>query len=492
MSAPNTKPLPPMIFEDDFIEHNNVAWRIEPAQPDPHNPLLEPKYPWDSASPCVGHGTVIKDPIDGLYKAWTVSAADYSGFWGDFEFRLTYAYSEDGVNWVRPELDICPFPDYPKTNILFDYNSGGRSTYASVLIDPVGNPDEPYEMFLFRHPWFKNPSLTVQGFSGRNERSLSLYRYRSKDGLRWRGIEGPYPLKTDDSMYIHTNKESGYVAHFKDCVSSLPGGYAPYDCAAGRCRVHFRMTSKDGANWGQPALIMQPDWKDHPGSQFMEVGYYPYGEGIIGLTAIFNATSQTQELHFAASKDGLKWWRPARRPCLPLAPTGDYGGGLIWPTRTLIEDNDKLYTYYGATDGLHGDVYNPTPNMLRAFSGAFCRAWWDVGRMWAAVPAAGGDLEASLITPLMKPEGENLYINGVTVRDGEIRAEILHPIHNPGQAPQQKVVGGFSKAECIPFKGDHKCEVIRWNGRDGGSLRGQNVHVKLSLRRARLYGFEWR
>src|SRR5688500_3697312 len=38
---------PPIILQDDFDEHHWIAWRIEPATPDPENPLLEGEMPWD-------------------------------------------------------------------------------------------------------------------------------------------------------------------------------------------------------------------------------------------------------------------------------------------------------------------------------------------------------------------------------------------------------------------------------------------------------------
>ena len=61
-----------MILADDFREHHNIAWRGEPGRPDPNNPLMVPEYPWDAGA-TFSHGTVLKDPIDGLYKMWYLS-----------------------------------------------------------------------------------------------------------------------------------------------------------------------------------------------------------------------------------------------------------------------------------------------------------------------------------------------------------------------------------------------------------------------------------
>jgi len=154
-----------MMFADNFSERCNVGWRVEQATLDPNNPLLEPEYPWESAAPCIGHGTVLKDPMDGKFKGWFVcQEEDVNYVQGAHERRLAYAESEDGSHWYRPMLDLCPYPGYPKTNIMFDYDSGGRSTYASVFIDPDENPDEPYEMFVLRNPAWRCPTFNVAGF----------------------------------------------------------------------------------------------------------------------------------------------------------------------------------------------------------------------------------------------------------------------------------------------------------------------------------------
>ena len=61
-----------MILETDISEHEGIAWRIEPAEVNPNNLLVEPRFPWDSGA-FFAHGTVLRDPIDGLWKAWNIS-----------------------------------------------------------------------------------------------------------------------------------------------------------------------------------------------------------------------------------------------------------------------------------------------------------------------------------------------------------------------------------------------------------------------------------
>lgn len=484
-------PMPPMIYADDFVEHANIGWRIEQAQQDPHNPLLEPKMPWDSATPCVGHGTVLKDPIDGHFKAWVVALEDeeprdwvlgnipypdYPHRQHQYKMRIAYYASPDGVHWERPELDLCSYGDYKKTNLVF-YGSSGRSTYASVFIDPQENPVEPYEMFVFHDLGIGYGKDTVAGFQNKGH---GLFRYRSKDGIHWRPVEGPTDfLKDGDSLYVYRARDGSYLMHHKVGIPAFPGGNVPYDCYRGGTRTMWERKSPDGTHWSERFPILLPDWRDHPGDQFMDLGYHPYGEGIIAIVTQYHSVPQTIDAAFAASRDGRTWWRPSRQPTIPNAPLGDYGGGMIWMTRELVQDGDRFYLYYGATEGLHCDIYAKTDNQY-LFYGVMCRASWEVGRMWAAIPACGGPVEAHLTTPMLECAGKQIRLNAVTLGDGEVTVELLDK--------ERKPIPGFSRAEAIPFRGDDKLAGFRW--KNAATINVEKAHVRLYLKRARLYGYQ--
>jgi hypothetical protein len=483
-----------MIFSDDFDERFRVAWRIEPGVQDPGNPLVEPKYPWEDVVVGCGHGTALKDPIDGKFKAWSSAlAGDNKPFVRASEsyFRLTYMESDDGIEWRRPMLDICPYPGYEKTNILMDFPSGGRATYASVFIDPEENPREPYEMFVFRDAFFRNENLCVAGFDQQPAKDwldayykyYGLYRYRSNDGIHWRPVEGPINLKSGDTCYIHRDPEFGYVAHHKDTLPAPAGGYVAYDIGSGEVRINFRRTSPDGTHWTDRAIMMAADWRDHQADQIMEVGRYPYRDGFIGLTAVYHAMDQTMDLQFAASADkGVTWWRPMpRKPCLGNAPLGDYGGSMMWPLRTLIEHEGRLYIYYGGLTGIHGDLDMKDQSAIR-FNGAFCRASWEIGRLWSATSAEGGMCPGYMTTKKLEGvEGKKLVVNAVTRGEGKVEAELLDE--------SKKVIDGFSREECQAFQGDDKFATITWEANNVCPRDG--IHLRLWVTRAFLYGFEW-
>src|SRR3989442_5519987 len=131
---------PTHVFEDNFTGRVNMAWRVEQGQPDPHNPLMAGQYPWDGSTPFYS-GTVLKDPVDSLWKSWSICTPRYAGHkWGEWDQRMAYATSEDGVRWVRPMLDGFPCLGREKSNVLLDFADGGNCFPMSVFVDLQAEP----------------------------------------------------------------------------------------------------------------------------------------------------------------------------------------------------------------------------------------------------------------------------------------------------------------------------------------------------------------
>ena len=121
-----------------------------------------------------------------------------------------------------------------------------------------------------------------------------------------------------------------------------------------------------------PEVIIQPDWRDPHDQQFMELSPQKVRGGLLGLLACYNVREQTIDFQFAGSVDGRIWSRPSRQPTLAVSPLGDYGGGMLWPTRVLIEHEGRQYMYYAGLEGLHADTsFGAGPNLCN-FYGAIC------------------------------------------------------------------------------------------------------------------------
>jgi hypothetical protein len=123
----------------------------------------------------------------------------------------------------------------------------------------------------------------------------------------------------------------------------------------------------------------------------------------VGVLGLFHALEQTIDNQLALSADGgQSWWRPARRPNVPLRPLGEWGSGLIWPFRSLVTDAADaatLHMYFSGTEGLHGDLLSTLPAEVLAAGlkpaagtapppGAGAGTWsWSPIRSYAGLPA---------------------------------------------------------------------------------------------------------
>ena len=479
----------------DFENLDLVAWRVEQGIPDTNNPLLEPEMPWDAGG-VFAHGTVLKDPIDNLWKAWQISASLATPFrpgtWRENR-RITYLESSDGTTWYRPDLTLFPWQDHEHTNIIMDI----WSSYASVNIDTSRNL--PYEMFAFRDPGYPGASGEIPGLplkEGVSKHSYGLYRYQSEDGKKWTPVEGPIDLQTEDSCYIYRNEDKTYTAYHKTEIPAFPGGLAPYDIGDGGVRLITHRTSEDGSKWSDPPrLVMTPDWRDPSDTQFMEICPTKIAGGYVATATVYHNHTQHIDLQLAASRDGINWWRPQRKAALPNPPLGEYGGGMIWPMRKPILDEDKMHVYYSGVESIHGDMYNTEksgPRNLKAQGeiinrqssslpdyGALCRATWNSDRLWALLSAMGGPYPGTATTHKQKLGGKSIFVNTVTIKEGELRLELLDE--------SGEVITGFSENDCIPIQGDHKRIQVKWTERP---IPDNAVKIRFILKRALLYGFE--
>ena len=215
----------------------------------------------------------------------------------------------------------------------------------------------------------------------------------------------------------------------------------------------------------------------------------------MATVTVYHNHTQNIDLQWAASRDGVRWWRADRRPALPNSPLGDYGGGMIWPMRTPVIDGDKLHVYYSGTQGLHGDLFNTKasgPRQLAARGeklsrqssstpdyGALCRATWTAGRLWALAPSIGGPHLGTATTRRRNLAGRVICVNATTRPRGALRVELLDDAG--------RVLPGFSATDCQPIRGDHPLKRVRWTG--GGIAPEGAVALRFVLQRAYLYGF---
>lgn len=392
------------------------------------------------------------------------------------------------------------WPGHGKTNILFDLDSGGTSVYASVSVDPA-NQDWPYEMFVMRGPLYGGMKENRVGHLPGPAERLGTYRYRSKDGKDWKLTEGPIHASVGggaDVSYVYREADGSYVSYFKSYPKAREGDrLIPYDNnPRGGLRSVSRRTSPDGSNWGSEKVVLARDWRDPDYAQFLEICPVPVDGGYVALVNHYDAVNQTMSLQLAASRDGINWWRPDRRPALPNPPLGEYGGGMIWQMHHPIVEKGSMYVYYAGSEGIHGEIHDTRLQPQIAvgnefvsgiqkptlpFNTALCRAAWEFDRLWALAPSAGGPTLGEAVTRPGKIAGAQLVVNVLTKSGGYLKAELLDGSSQP--------IPGFTADDCAPITGDHRRVAFQWRG--GATAPITAVQTRFVLKRAFLYGFVW-
>jgi hypothetical protein len=514
----------PLLMPDDFSDMHLVDWRVEPGVNDPNNPLIEGEMPWDRGGVGI-HGSVFFDPIASCWRAYLVCTPaeefpekqpeNLGKPWASENHahrRVCLFESQDGIHWVRPRLVNVSFGDEKSTNIIFDVTDG-VSAYSSILLDP-SNSNWPYEMFVLRESW-----VAVRG---KPPEGNGYYRYRSRDGKSWERVGGKVagPMTGDLCFFYHPSlrptpqaipftgatAEKSYVAYYRLGSARQPTDHVPLyeDFPRRSC---FRATSADSLAWVKdPAMLLTGDERDHRDTQYQECVPLPVQGGFVGMVTMYHPLTQTLDLRIAASRDGSTWWFPDRRACLPNAPLGDYGGGMIWQTQYPVVDGQMLHIYYGGTEGAHRQIHDtrspskavsPLESVVDhgahflPFNAALCRASWRYDRLYALASSAGGPTLGVATTASRDLGGAQLRLNCTTrppkkasrpgLDEGYIQVELLDAAGLP--------LPGFTRDDSPLLRGDHSSLTVSWKGGDKAPAKARQA--RFFLKRAFLYGFEF-
>ena len=131
---------------------------------------------------------------------------------------------------------------------------------------------------------------------------------------------------------------------------------------------------------------------------------------------------------------------------------------------------DKLYFYYGGTDGLHDDKrVNAAIGLATLRLDGFCSM-------------RAGDTEGWLISrrePFRRPV---VTINARTGADGFVLGEILDR--------RDRVLPGFSKDDCVPFRGDALRHELKWKSDQFSAAQKANDYkIRFRLKNAELFAY---
>jgi len=453
------------LFVDDYLIE-----RLEGAQRVLHHPTsrevsLVRNQPWEGN--VSGYTTVFQDDdIYRMYYRGTDTIYTQGKVTSPHREVVCYAESQDGIHWVRPELELVEFDGSKKNNIIWD-GIGSHNFTPVKDVNPACKPEEKYK--------------ALGGGEG------GLYAFKSSDGIHW-SLMSEKPVITEGAF------DSQNLAFW----DSEREEYREYHRDFRDGRDIRTCTSKDFVHWTEPVFLNYfPDRI----SQLYTNGVIPYYRAphiflgfptryvdyawsestkalpqleyrrLVASSSQRSGTAITDGM-FMSSRDTLNfniWAESFIRPGIQRPGSWFYGDnyqnwGLV-ETKSHLEGAPNELSIYISEGGRQ-----PDGNRLRRLTLRID------GFVSVQAPMSGGEF---LTKPIVFA-GSNLLINFSTSAAGSIRIEI--------QDAESKTINGFALTDCPEIFGDEIERVVKWtNGSDLSRLAGKPIRLRFVMKDADLY-----
>lgn len=411
-----------------------------------------------------GWGTLLRE--DGRFRLWYEAWDEH--YRDDFDGRLCYAESADGVHWEKPNLGLVEYAGSRDNNLVMDGAlAGGLGFHGHCLfVDPTSPPEARYRMVFMG---------ALRRWDGQGYGAYPMSFAHSADGLHWRwGVPEPgtwvhppiTPFASDTQSVVSWDPQlRQYVGYFRNWHPSVG-------------RTIGRAVTNNLARWPHPETILTADEHDPFGSDLYNNAASRYE--VPGDTAhfffisVFEHESDTLSIQLATSRDGVSYKRLAREPF--VAPTEDYnrGGGYMCPG--IIQDGEDLLMMYHAVPYRHGEA---SPERIR-YAGSYVLLRFPRDRFQGLHSAEG--FEGNVAATRGDDGSVQASVNATVDPGGEIRAGLLRA------GDRLEFLPGFSPEDCAPVTGDGLALPFTWRGGDLPPVPAEApLELRLYLRQATVY-----
>ncbi len=461
-----------LFIDDHEIDTiTSMARKINQPVKHPLNPVLDCENPWEILG-VQTYGTVIFDSGEGLFRMWYLTHAGPSDETVKVEgidrpanmTLVAYAESEDGVNWVRPELRQVSFQKSRRNNLV----RIGRCNVEGISVIRDQNGDDPSRRFKAFY-WDHGSGELVQMDDGSvlwgEGKGDGMWVSFSPDGLEWTD----YP----QNPVITAGSDTGQSVVW-DPARDLYVAYGRF--GAGGRKV-ARSESEDFINWNQSKLVLEPDRIDGPDTEFYGISVTIY-EGIyIGLLWVFHIQSRGSQhggkdigsidIQLVSSRDGIDWRRVCDRSVfIPNGPDGAWDSKIIQAACRFIPWEDRILIFYNGSPYRHGE----------GRSRGNSRIGMATLRRDGFVSLDAGDEDGTMTTKPMEWTSSEMHLN-VDATHGEVRAEILDI--------EGRSITGPSKV----ITGNHLDKTVSWPAYLDRATPPSKIRARLSARNAKIYSY---
>ncbi len=473
------------LFVDRYLIDRLEGVRLQLHEPRPAGVAIKVDRPWEGR---FNYGyKVFKE--GGTYHLYYLARDMVAGEKLYVEYS-SYARSQDGVHWEKPNLQLVERQGSVENNVVM------KGLLVPFVDDRPGVPGNlrfkaTQSESRRREDWKNDHPLDGKAYT-------DLYLFDSADGVKFRKVQEKPVFTTslpngfDGIQSIFWSEtEDRYLLYFR---------YMTANDGTGKRSV-ARSTSRDLMTWSDPTPMQYTTGGIVPPEHLYEHQTVPYfraphiyvafpprfmqGQGVLEPDTAKNLgfvpdltipwgpnwrINDSSDAAFMTSRGGTLYDRTFMGVFVRPGP-----GAVNWTTRTNYP--------------LQGIVPTGPDEMSIYVVRHYADPSWHIQRMTLRLdgfaslnaPYEGGEL----LTKPLKFEGSQLEINYSTSAAGSLAVEI--------QDEKGQPMEGFALKECSEIVGDEIGRIVSWNGGDDvGSLAGKSVRLRFLMKDADLYSLRFR
>ena len=363
-------------FDDHSIpwQHNLKVSLVE-ADKHPGNPVLR-RGP--AGAPDHGHailyGTVIKDKDK--FRMWYLAMFEKEIVKGQAPGNwrpMCYAESNDGINWIKPELGLVEFNGNKRNNICLIEGTPGSLTrindFLSVLYEPHDpDPQRRYKAVYIAHVPYEDIKGGLSNIGAKEKTPCVTICATSADGLSWK-VVGDRPADAGGERF-----EVSSIYKFGDFYYSTGQLIAPWVWLrdgrdTGRVIMVYR--SPDFDTWSKAKAfgfarhgqLTNPPVKGQ--QSHLGVGLWNRGNVLIGLYGIWQDGLPANErppgashllgtdvdLGLLISNDGIHYREPVTDfRIIARGKPGEWDDVALLQGHAFVNEGEKTMIWYSHWD----------------------------------------------------------------------------------------------------------------------------------------------
>ncbi|MDQ3625208.1 MAG: hypothetical protein M3463_22470 [Verrucomicrobiota bacterium] len=205
---------------------------------------------------------------------------------------------------------------------------------------------------------------------------LSRFAHRNAATLAGEPLAPP-ALISNDATNVYQLRDGTFEMYSVALVEEGKDDprYFAHDNIPGLIRVIDRFVSADGLRWEGRRRVITPDTDDPPDLQFYYLSVTHTDRGRVGILGHYHLETQTIDMEWCFSEDGIRWQRPHRKPWLPRGDASQPDSYMLHAPSGLVQLEGKWWLFYTGGNFAHNHRHTDGhPN--RAVLLATCTSIW--------------------------------------------------------------------------------------------------------------------